>query len=78
MFISFLVGDSIIIGLDSNGAAGKAADSQYQSHDRHDWSQTCLHSVYHSKRNLHHNNFRFSGHRRLYDLRNGQSAQVIE
>ncbi|EYC04034.1 hypothetical protein Y032_0090g2379 [Ancylostoma ceylanicum] len=32
MFISFLAGDSIIIGVDSNGAVGKAADSQYQNH----------------------------------------------
>ncbi|EYB83619.1 hypothetical protein Y032_0332g2764 [Ancylostoma ceylanicum] len=32
MFISFLAGDSIIIGVDSDGAVGKAADSQYQNH----------------------------------------------
>ncbi|EYC33310.1 hypothetical protein Y032_0002g717 [Ancylostoma ceylanicum] len=31
MFISFLAGDSIIIGVDSDGAVGKAADSQYQN-----------------------------------------------
>ncbi|EYC27398.1 hypothetical protein Y032_0009g701 [Ancylostoma ceylanicum] len=32
MFFSFLAGDSIIIGVDSDGAVGKAADSQYQNH----------------------------------------------
>ncbi|EYC33599.1 hypothetical protein Y032_0002g887 [Ancylostoma ceylanicum] len=32
MFISFLVGDSIIIGVGTDGAVGKAADSQYQNH----------------------------------------------
>ncbi|EYB96702.1 hypothetical protein Y032_0147g2565 [Ancylostoma ceylanicum] len=32
MFISFLAGDSIIIGVDSDGVVGKAADSQYQNH----------------------------------------------
>ncbi|EYC27246.1 hypothetical protein Y032_0009g605 [Ancylostoma ceylanicum] len=32
MFIPFLAGDSIIIGVDSNGAVDKAVDSQYQSH----------------------------------------------
>ncbi|EYC31787.1 hypothetical protein Y032_0003g1238 [Ancylostoma ceylanicum] len=32
MFISFLAGDSIIIVVDSNGAVGNAADSQYQNH----------------------------------------------
>ncbi|EYC12277.1 hypothetical protein Y032_0048g1706 [Ancylostoma ceylanicum] len=32
MFTSFLAGDSIIIGVNSDGAVGKAADSQYQNH----------------------------------------------
>ncbi|EYC39225.1 hypothetical protein Y032_0668g1350 [Ancylostoma ceylanicum] len=31
MFISFLVGDSIITGVDSDGAVGKAVGSQYQN-----------------------------------------------
>ncbi|EYB87741.1 hypothetical protein Y032_0258g455 [Ancylostoma ceylanicum] len=32
MFISFLAGHSIIIGVDSDGSVDKAADSQYQNH----------------------------------------------
>ena len=32
MFISFLAGDSIIIGVGSDGAVGKAADSHSQNH----------------------------------------------